>query len=122
MVEEEKCYFFENVDGVAVTKIFHQLPLLRCGLNQSWMLRVHLQAPNMLKFDVKQLVVIKMQATTCKLHSHMFIHCWGHFAVNDGLLVDLAYPQMLQCIIKVLNLNKHLVMFWCKDLFSQGFN
>jgi hypothetical protein len=49
----------------------------------------------MLKFDVKQLVVVKMQATTCKPHSHMFIHCWGLFIVNDGLLMDLVNPQML---------------------------
>jgi hypothetical protein len=100
---------------VELMKILHQLPPFRCGFS---ILKVHLQAPNMLKLDVKQLVIVEMQATTCKPHSHMFIHCWGLFAINNGLHVDLVNPQMLQCIIKILNLNKHLAMFWCKNLFS----
>ncbi len=31
-------------------------------------------------------------------HNHLFI-CWGFFAINDGLLVDLVKPKVLWCII-----------------------
>jgi hypothetical protein len=66
-------------------KILHQLPLIRCGLNQSWILRVHLQAPNMLKFDVKQLLVIEMQDVLANLT----VICL--YIVGDFLLSTMAY-------------------------------
>jgi hypothetical protein len=58
---------------------------------------MHVQAPNMSHVDVSQLVV-KTQVVAWRPHIHLFI-CWGFFATNDGLPMDLVKSQMLWCII-----------------------
>jgi hypothetical protein len=47
---------------------------------------------------MQQLVVIQVQAIAWKPHNWTSL-CWGFFAINDNLLMDLEKPQMLRCII-----------------------
>jgi hypothetical protein len=47
--------------------------------------------------DASKLVNVETQGMAWKPHSRLLI-CWGFFVVNDGLLVDVVKPQMLQCI------------------------
>jgi hypothetical protein len=48
--------------------------------------------------NISQLVAIEAQVVAWKHHNHLLI-CWGIFAINDGLHVDLVKLQVLQCII-----------------------
>jgi hypothetical protein len=104
MVEEKESYYEKNVGGVheniPSTSFAHKpsTPPHMPSSSISNVESVHVEAPNMSNVDASKLANVEAQAMAWKLHNCLTI-CWGFFVVDDGLLVDLVKPQMLQCII-----------------------
>jgi hypothetical protein len=104
MVEKKECYYEKNVSGVhentPSTSLAHKpstpphMPFSSISNVES----VHVEAPNMSNANASKLANVEAQAMAWKLHNCLSIS-WGFFVVDDGLLVDLVKPQMLQCII-----------------------